>query len=42
MGIESHIKPRIVFFGELLPKKYRKNTMQILKSDLIFVVGTSL
>jgi NAD-dependent SIR2 family protein deacetylase len=36
------IKPDIVFFGESLPAKFAEQFHQIGRSDLVFVMGTSL
>jgi len=38
----GHLRPSIVFFGELLPEKeYRKAEEEIKKCDLVLTIGTS-
>ena len=38
----GHLRPSIVFFGELLPEKeYRKAEEEVKKCDLILTIGTS-
>ena len=38
----GHLRPSIVFFGELLPEKeYRKAEEEVKRCDLILTIGTS-
>ncbi|KAF9013132.1 DHS-like NAD/FAD-binding domain-containing protein [Cyathus striatus] len=38
----GHVKPDIVFFGEDLPRLFKKSATNMLKADLLIVMGTSL
>lgn len=39
---EGIIKPDIIFFGEKLPRSFSQRVARLEKSDLVFVMGTSL
>lgn len=38
----AYIKPRIIFFGEKLPRQYQQRLGRIGQADLVIVMGTSL
>jgi NAD-dependent SIR2 family protein deacetylase len=40
--VSGVVKPDIVFFGESLPREFQANLMKIVRSDLVFIMGTSL